>query len=231
MGIRNAKKKTASFPLTEKSGVCCIMAAGTGQGAAPQYGLDGVVRILLTGFRATGKSRVGKILADILGLTFLDTDHLLSRHLGCTLTDYVARHGWAAFRQQEEELLRGLAGEKGVVIASGGGAVLHEEAWESLRRGSVSVWLQASEETIARRLFLDSCSSRQRPSLTGMASGEEVQLVLAEREPFYRAASDFALATDDNSPRELAQAIIGELRARSQLCPASGGERVSCGVS
>jgi len=206
------------------------MEGGTGQEVAPKYELDGVVRILLSGFRATGKSHLGKILADILGLTFIDTDHLLSQRLGCTLASYIDQHGWVGFRQQEELELRELCGQKEVVIASGGGAVLHKEAWNALRRGSVSVWLQASEETIAQRMVLDSCSPRQRPSLTGMDARDEVRSVLAEREPLYRAGSDFALLTDDRSPSELAQDILQEMLVRAELRPVSGRERVPFGV-
>jgi len=164
-------------------------------------------RILLTGFRATGKSLIGRLLADRLGLDFLDTDALLCRLAGCSVADFVTEHGWTRFREMEERLLMDLCRRSGVVIATGGGAVLHEQAWTSLRRRSASIWLQADEQTIERRLAADVHSGHQRPSLTGMDPGLEIKKMLSERIPLYLRGSDFAVRTDGRSPRELVEEI------------------------
>lgn len=167
----------------------------------------GYDRILLTGFRATGKSLVGRLLADRLGLTFLDTDTLLSNKFGCSLADFVTANGWDLFRQEEEALLRELCGYTEVVIATGGGAVLHQQAWQVLRRRSVSVWLQADEQTIERRLLRDGQSVHQRPSLTGLDPCSEIHRLLVERSPLYRSGSDFSVRTDGCSPARLVDEI------------------------
>ncbi|MCF6187610.1 MAG: shikimate kinase [Desulfobulbaceae bacterium] len=164
-------------------------------------------RILLTGFRATGKSLVGRLLADRLALDFLDTDALLCRLIGCSVSDFVAEHGWARFREQEERLLTDLCRRSGVVIATGGGAVLHKQAWAALRSRSASIWLRADERTIQQRLVTDVQSEQQRPSLTGMDPSCEINTLLAERTPLYRLGSDFAIRTDGRSPRELVKEI------------------------
>ena len=164
-------------------------------------------RILLTGFRATGKSLVGRLLADRLGLGFLDTDTLLERRFGCSLSDFVAEHGWDLFRHQEDLLLQELSERTGVVLATGGGAILHSRTWQTLRRQSVSIWLQADEQTIKSRLATDVNSERQRPSLTGLDPCGEISTLLDERDPLYERGSDFAVCTDDRLPRELVEDV------------------------
>ena len=164
-------------------------------------------RILLTGFRATGKSLVGRLLADRLALDFLDTDALLCQLIGCCVADFVAEHGWNRFREVEERLLMDLCRRSGVVIATGGGAVLHRQAWEALRSRSFSVWLRADERTIQQRLVTDVRSEQQRPSLTGMDPSREIKTLLAERTPLYRFGSDFDVRTDGRTPHELVKEI------------------------
>ncbi len=164
-------------------------------------------RILLTGFRATGKSLVGKLLAERLRMEFLDTDEILCSQLDCCVADYVVQCGWDRFRRLEQALLQKLCEKSGVVIAAGGGAVLHEQAWQSLCHDSVSIWLRADERTIENRLSTDEHSPQQRPSLTGKDPRREVRELLAERVPLYRKGSDFAIRTDGRIPRELVDEI------------------------
>ena len=164
-------------------------------------------RVVLTGFRATGKSMVGARLADLLGYRFVDTDEELVARIRCSVAVFVREHGWPAFRELEQELLRRLAWMRKIVIAAGGGAVLHRQEWEELRRESLVVWLQADARTIRERLQADAASLTQRPSLTGIGHLEEVEALLAEREPSYRQGSDTAIDTTDRSPREIAALI------------------------
>ncbi len=164
-------------------------------------------RILLTGFRATGKSMVGRLLADRLAFDFLDTDALLCRLIGCSVADFVTEHGWDRFREQEKHVLMDLCRRTGVIIATGGGAILHDREWAALRSRSASVWLQADERTIRQRLAADVHSEHQRPSLTGMDPVLEIEGMLSERIPLYRRGSDFAVRTDGRSPGELVREV------------------------
>ena len=164
-------------------------------------------RVLLTGFRATGKSVVGAVLAALLGYRFIDTDEELSATMRCSVAEYVREHGWSSFRKLESELLEHLALMSHVVVATGGGAVLHQEEWQNLRNQSLVVWLQADARTISKRLQVDPVSERQRPSLTSRGTVEEVELVLAEREASYREGSDMAIDTTNKSPEEIAVQI------------------------
>ncbi|NOQ45061.1 MAG: AAA family ATPase [Desulfobulbaceae bacterium] len=173
--------------------------------------LAGIERIILTGFRATGKSSVGRELSRRLEFDFIDTDILLGRQTGCSVAEFVARHDWEAFRALERTVLAGLVDSKKVVIATGGGAVLHHDVWKRLRQHSVVIWLQADVQTVRQRLSLDSHSETQRPSLSGSDPQREIDTLLAEREPHYRSRSDFAVNTIGRTPEELAEEIMHHL--------------------
>jgi len=173
-------------------------------------------RIILTGFRGTGKSVVGKKLAALLGRRFVDTDTELSTEMHSSVSQYVNRFGWPAFRLLEQQQLERLAGQKDLVVATGGGAVLHKDEWSRLRRHSLAVWLQADAETIRRRLERDSATGTTRPPLSDSDSLTEVQDLLAEREPLYRQGADIAVDTTGMTPEEIAAAIRDTIAAQQR---------------
>ena len=145
-------------------------------------------RIYLIGPRASGKTTVGKALADTLGWRFTDTDEMVVRGAGCAVGDIVERGGWKAFRDMESAALRAVSGEHEVVIATGGGMVLRKENRDLMRATGLVVLLTASAEALAARLQADP-QHAQRPSLTGKSIEEEVAEVLRERAPYYAAAA------------------------------------------
>jgi shikimate kinase len=168
-------------------------------------------KIILTGFRATGKTTVGKMLAERLGLLFLDMDRLLVERHG-PINEIVAGKGWAFFREKEEELLSELVGRSGLVIATGGGAIMHTEVWRQLKESGLVVWLTAPAAEIQKRLQHDAATAHQRPALTGNDALQEVTALLIEREPLYRAGSHLQLETTGADPRQLVEKIINSLR-------------------
>ena len=173
-----------------------------------------VRKIILVGFRATGKSSVGRVLAARLGVEFLDMDQVLTSRHG-EISALVAAHGWDFFRAREKELLAELINTKEGVIATGGGAVLHRELWPAMRESGLVVWLTSTLELICRRLDSDPASPGQRPSLTGRDIRAETATVLAEREPLYRSAAH--LSVDSNRPiPEVVAEIEAFLRQRSE---------------
>jgi len=174
-------------------------------------------KIILVGFRATGKSSVGRQLAEQLGVDFLDMDQVLTTRHG-EISRVVAEHGWDFFRAREKELLRELIDLPEGIIATGGGAVLHQELWPALRASGLVVWLTSTLELICQRLTQDPVSGSQRPSLTGGDIRAETAAVLAEREPLYRAAAH--LAVDSNRP---VAEVAGEIASLWQQTPGAQG--------
>jgi len=170
-------------------------------------------RIIFTGFRGTGKSAVGRKIAELIDFNFIDTDDTLEIELGCTVCEYVKRAGWPAFREQERLLLARLAGVRQAVIATGGGAIMHQAEWQGLRQNSRVIWLRATAATIRQRLDQDCETATQRPSLTGCDPLAEIESVLAEREPLYRAGSDVSIDTNGRIQDEIV-ALIREFLAK-----------------
>jgi shikimate kinase len=146
-------------------------------------------KIVLTGYRACGKTSVGRKLAERLAFAFIDTDLEIEKGQGRSISRMVAEQGWDFFRAAERDFLTALLPAEKVVIAPGGGAILHQEIWRELMATSLVVWLRADERTISGRLTGDAMSPTQRPSLTGADVLQEVKTVLAAREPLYRAGS------------------------------------------
>jgi shikimate kinase len=163
------------------------------------------MNLVLIGYRGTGKSTVGKILAERLGRELVSTDAEVIRRARLSVPDIVQRFGWDHFRDLESEVCRDLAGKDGLIIDSGGGAILRQQNVDCLKKNGVLVWLTATVRTIAERIGGDS----QRPSLTGTKSfTEEVEEVLRERQPKYKAAANHMIETDGRSVTEVAEAIL-----------------------
>ena len=171
--------------------------------------------IVLTGFRATGKSSVGRLLAQKMGYAFIDTDSLLCKRLGAPIAEIVARHGWAFFREAERRLLMEVPEMVQTVLATGGGAIEQQEEWHQLRDCGYIVWLDADVETIRQRMGGDPHSALQRPSLTGGSAGDEIEELLRKRTPLYSAGSDLRLDTAGKEPAVLVESIVNQLQVVS----------------
>jgi len=166
------------------------------------------MNVVLIGYRGTGKSTVGKVVAARLGRTMVSTDAEVVKRAGRSIPEIVAEHGWDYFRDLESQVCRDLAEGDGLVIDTGGGAILRSENVERLKRNGKLFWLRASVKTITKRIGRDT----QRPSLTGTKSFlDEVQEVLRERTPKYEAAADHVIATDGRSVVQIADEILARL--------------------
>lgn len=166
------------------------------------------MNVVLIGYRGTGKSTVGKIVAARLGLKVLSTDAEIVKSAGQTVPQIVEQQGWDFFRDLESKICQDLAGKDGLVIDTGGGAVLRPQNVEVLKRTGKLFWLTASVETIGKRIGSDT----QRPSLTGTKSFiDEIQDVLRERTPKYHAAADHVIETEGKSVTQVADEILARL--------------------
>ncbi|MGZ8379972.1 MAG: shikimate kinase [Nitrospira sp.] len=166
------------------------------------------MNVVLIGYRGTGKSTVGKLVAARLDRVLVSTDAEIVKLVGQSIPEIVEQHGWEYFRDLETKICLDLAGRDGVVIDTGGGAILRSQNVEGLKRTGKLFWLTAPVETIAKRIGADT----QRPSLTGTKSFlDEIQDVLRERTPKYQAAADYIIETDGKSTTQVAEEILARL--------------------
>lgn len=170
------------------------------------------MKIVLIGFRATGKTTIGKLLAERLSLPFLDLDEYLTRREGKSIAQMVAERGWPYFRQKEREAMRELSGFKEGVIALGGGAVMHEEEMNLLKKDACVVWLKSPPEIITKRLAADNKTGLQRPSLTGADVLQEIETVLGKRLPLYQRFADLEVETSSAPPEEIVARLTESLK-------------------
>jgi shikimate dehydrogenase len=166
------------------------------------------VKVVLTGYRGTGKTTVGRLVADRLGLPFFDTDTLVEARAGRPIPAIFAADGEEGFRELEREVCSALAGAEGV-IATGGGAVLDPATVAALRMGARVVLLEGPPGELARR-----CAAGDRPALTALPPLEEIRAMLAARADAYRAAADHCVWTGCRSPTQVAGLILETLAAR-----------------
>jgi len=163
------------------------------------------MNIVLIGYRGTGKSSVGEVLAARLERELVSTDKEIVRRTGRSVPEIVAQQGWEHFRDLESQVCHDLADRDQLVIDTGGGAILRQKNVEALKRKGKLFWLTASVESIAARIGSDT----QRPSLTGIKSfTEEIEDVLRERAPKYQAAADHVIPTDNRSIDHVAKTIL-----------------------
>ncbi len=159
--------------------------------------------ITLTGFMGSGKTTVGKVLADFLGCPFMDLDDLIVKKAGKSIPEIFAQDGESAFRQLEARLLRQTVEkytENTVVLALGGGAVTAPASAALLREKTVCIYLRASLETLLQRLEGETAG---RPLADASLADR-----LAAREPLYEQTAHVIIDTDGLSPDEVADEII-----------------------
>ena len=167
-------------------------------------------RIVFCGYRGTGKTEVGKIVAGRTGLPFLDTDTLIEQQTGRSIPDIFHEDGEERFREEERQVIAGLP-KGGAVVSTGGGVVTDPVNMEHLRRDSVIFVLHADIGTIEARL-----SRKPRPPLTGLPLREEIAAVTERRKQQYQAAADFCIDTSDTTP-EAAAAVVMDLLSHGSI--------------
>jgi len=163
------------------------------------------MNIVLIGYRGTGKSTVGRLLAARLGRELVSTDAEIVKRAQRTIPEIVAQEGWEYFRDLESDICRELASRDQLVIDTGGGAILRAQNVEVLKKNGTLFWLAASVGTITKRIGGDN----QRPSLTWTKSFvDEILGVLQERTPKYQAVADHIITTDDRSINQLVETLL-----------------------
>jgi shikimate kinase len=146
--------------------------------------------IALIGFMGTGKSAVGKSLAQKLGKELIELDAVIAARVGKTIPEIFRQDGEARFRELEIDAVRGVSTKKNVVIDCGGGVVLNSINIDRLRKESIIVCLMASLPVILKRTPGDA-----RPLLPAKGRTQHIKNILAYRRPLYRRAADITVNT------------------------------------
>lgn len=166
--------------------------------------------IVLIGFMGTGKSSLGKRLAQTLGWPLIDSDVLAEKTAGRTITEIFASDGEKSFRDLETAILRSLSETFHAVISTGGGVVSREENRALLKRMGLVVWLDADEEAIFQRVS----RNKKRPLLQTANPRQTLHDLLEKRTPLYAEVADLVIDTGKMQPP---QAIKGILQAMLRL--------------
>lgn len=165
--------------------------------------------IALIGFMGTGKTAVGKLLAEKLGREFIELDALIEKKAVKTIPEIFTQEGETAFREREIEAVKEAAEVKNAVIACGGGVVLNQINTDRLRAKGVVVYLTASPEVILKRTSSD---RDERPLLVAEDKAEKVRGLLRFRKPFYERAADITVNTSSLGVAEVVEQILTGLR-------------------
>ena len=175
------------------------------------------MNLVLIGYRCTGKTTIGAILAGKLGWPLVDTDTLIQQRAGRSIKEIVAAGGWPEFRRLEREVVADVAGGDGQVVSAGGGAILDGDNTRALRACGKVVLLTAPAQTVWDRMKADPKTLAERPDLTDAGGLAEVTGVLAERREKYLAACHYEIQTDRFPPDEAAGRILAWLKASALI--------------
>jgi shikimate kinase len=179
------------------------------------------MNLFLIGFRGSGKSVVGRALAERLNhgadrrsddataprWAWVDTDACVEQRAGRSIADIFSLFGEAEFRRLEAAILDELVGRTHQVVSAGGGMVLSAENRARFRRAGKTVWLRLAEETARRRLAADQSHGVVRPPLTNLSLEREVAQLMAVRQPLYAECADYIVDVDDRTVDQIVDAI------------------------
>lgn len=168
--------------------------------------------IYLVGPMGSGKTTIGQRLAKLLGLEFLDSDHELEAQTGASVGLIFDVEGEKGFRTRETRMLRKLTARTGVLIATGGGAILNDENRRMLRETGLVVYLQTSVSQQLRRLSRD----RTRPLLQTGDRREKLTRLAEERNPLYREIADIEFPAQNRSPGSVAEELARTIRSHGK---------------
>lgn len=162
--------------------------------------------IFLVGPMGAGKSTIGRQLAESLGLQFQDSDHEIQRRTGVDIPTIFEFEGEAGFRQRERQVIDELTQQDGIVLATGGGAVLRADNRQDLTARGVVIYLYCSPEQQYARTARD----RNRPLLDTPDPMARLRELMEERDPLYRQVADLVVSTEKRGTAS----VVKEIRRR-----------------
>ncbi|WP_374045819.1 bifunctional shikimate kinase/3-dehydroquinate synthase AroKB [Massilia sp. YIM B02769] len=157
----------------------------------------------------SGKTTIGRLLARRLGRRFVDSDHAIEARTGASIPWIFEIEGEASFRRREAEMIRELTGQEGIVLATGGGAVLDPASRALLAERGTVIYLRAGIGSILQRTSHD----KNRPLLQTADPRRKLEQLLAQREPLYREIADLVIDTGRPNVQSMVQTILEQLDA------------------
>ena len=164
--------------------------------------------IFLIGLMGAGKSTIGRQLARELGKQFRDSDGEIEKRTGVSIDMIFDIEGEQGFRRRETRMLEELVEERGIVLATGGGAVLAPENRQLLRDNGMIIYLKAPAEHLADRVRLD----RRRPLLQSVDKLAKIHELMIQRDPVYQQLADVVVETNDRSVPRVVREISNRIK-------------------
>jgi 3-dehydroquinate synthase len=165
--------------------------------------------VFLVGLMGSGKTTIGRLLARRLNRRFVDSDHAIEARTGATIPWIFEIEGEASFRRREADMIRELTAQRGIVLATGGGAVLDAASRAYLAERGTVIYLRAGVGSILQRTAHD----KNRPLLQTADPRKKLEDLLAQREPLYREIADLVIDTGRPNVQSMVQTILDQLDA------------------
>jgi len=163
--------------------------------------------IYLIGYRCTGKSTIGKLLANSMDFSFFDTDRKIEEKFQTTIEEMINKRGWEYFRKKEKQFLFDTGHLSNLVVATGGGIVMDPGNRIFIQGNGICVWLYADCATIVKRLTADVKNLESRPRFSHESLFQETMNMLELRSPLYRELGQIQINTGCHSQEEAAAII------------------------
>lgn len=164
--------------------------------------------VFLVGPMGVGKSTIGKVLADLLDMEFIDSDREIEAATGADIPWIFDVEGEAGFRVREEKMIDTLSKRKGIVLATGGGAILAKKTRKRLQKRGTVVYLRASLKLQVERTSRD----KNRPLLQTADPEKTIKHLMKIREPLYQEVADIIVDTNRRNPRTVSKEIHRQLK-------------------
>lgn len=170
--------------------------------------MRGSQNVFLIGPMGSGKTAVGRHLAKQLGLEFHDSDAEIEQRTGADIPLIFEKEGEPGFRERERQVIDQLTALSGIVLSTGGGAILAPDNRERLAARGFVVYLETSVAQQVERVR----STQHRPLLNGVDPAGKLGELMAHREPLYRGTADLVVPTDGRKVASVADEILREFR-------------------
>ena len=165
--------------------------------------------IVLCGFMGSGKSTIGRLLSEKMGMRFIDTDTYIEQKEGMTISEIFAQRGEEYFRELELKVCKELSGLRATVISTGGGTLLKDANVKELKKSGMVFLLNVSSNTVLQRLKNDT----SRPLLQRDDKEKAVKMMLSQRIPLYNRAADYVIDAEE-SPRKVCIQVMNLYNSR-----------------